>query len=139
MKHETECDLRPAGSKDYGLLLKLNFYRSFEVITGFLCPFNQRIRFKTQFHAIVLLVEKTFQTANKQGRAVQKLLCVKMSSGATYVVRHRGTRLRAIPLPLTKISRIDGLPFFLTCGALRAHREYIILPMGAHLILYNHG
>ena len=111
--------MRLAGSKEFGLLLKLILYTSFEVITGFLCPFNRRIRFKTQFHAIVSLVEKTFQTANKQGRAERKLLHVKMSSGATYVGRRR-TRPRAIPLALAKISGIDRLPFFLTHGALRA-------------------
>ena len=111
--------MRLAGSKEFGLLLKLILYTSFEVITGFLCPFNRRIRFKTQFHAIVSLVEKTFQTANKQGRAERKLLHVKMSSGPTYVDRRR-TRPRAIPLALTKISGIDRLPFFLTHGALRA-------------------
>ena len=87
MNHETQLDLRLAGSKEFGLLLKLILYTSFEVITGFLCPFNRRIRFKTQFHAIVSLVEKTFQTANKQGRAERKLLHVKMSSGATYAER----------------------------------------------------
>ena len=38
----------------------------------------------------------------------------------TYAVGRRRTRPRAIPLALTKISRIDGLPFFLTHGALRA-------------------
>ena len=119
MNYETQLDLRLAGSKEFGLLLKLILYTSFEVITGFLCPFNRRIRFKTQFHAIVSLVEKTFQTANKQGRAERKLLHVKMSSGATYAVRRRRTRPRAIPLALTKISRIDRLPFFLTHGALR--------------------
>ena len=118
MNHETQLDLRLAGSKEFGLLFKLILYTSFEVITGFLCPFNRRIRFKTQFHAIVSLVEKTFQTANKQGRAERKLLHVKMSSGATYAVRR--TRPRAILLALTKISRIDRLPFFLTHGALRA-------------------
>ena len=118
MNHETQLDLHLAGSKEFGLLLKLILYISFEVITGFLCPFNRRIRFKTQFHAIVSLVEKTFQTANKQGRAKRKLLHVKMSSGATYAI-HR-THPRAIPLALTKISRIDRLPFFLTHGALRA-------------------
>ena len=130
MNHETQLDLRLAGSKEFGLLLKLILYTSFEVITGFLCPFNRRIRFKTQFHAIVSLVEKAFQEANKQGRAERKLLHVKMSSGATYAVRRvrrtpyavrrRRTRPRAIPLALTKISRIDRLPFFLTHGALRA-------------------
>ena len=136
MNHETQLDLRLAGSKEFGLLLKLILYASFEVITGFLCPFNRRIRFKSQFHAIVSLVEKTFQTANKQGRAERKLLHVKKSSGATYAVRRmpyavrlsptpyavrlRRTRPRAIPLALTKISRIDRLPFFLTHGALRA-------------------
>ena len=120
MNHETQLDLRLAGFKEFGLLLKLILYTSFEVITGFLCPFNRRIRFKTQYHAIVSLVEKTFQTANKQGRAERKLLHVKMSSGATYAVRRRRTRPRAIPLALTKISRIDRLPFFLTYGALRA-------------------
>ena len=119
MNHETQLDLRLAGSKEFGLL-KLILYTSFEVITGFLCPFNRRIRFKTQFHAIVSLVEKTFQTANKQGRAERKLLHVKMSSGATYAVRRRRTRPQAIPLALTKISRIARLPFFLTHGALRA-------------------
>ena len=116
MNHETQLDLRLAGSKEFGLLLKLILYTSFEVITGFLCPFNGRIRFKTQFRAVVLLVEKTFQTANKQGRAERKLLHVKMSSGATYAVRRRRTRPQAIPLALTKISRIDRLPFFLTHG-----------------------
>ena len=123
MNHDPQLDLRLAGSKEFGLLLKLILYTSFEVITGFLCPFKGRIRFKSQFHAIVSLVEKTFQTANKQGRAERKLLHVKMSSGATYAVRvlRRRTRPRAIPLALTKISRIDRLPFFLTHGALRAH------------------
>ena len=87
LKHETQLHLRLAGSKEFGLLLKLILYTSFEVITGFLCPFNRRIQFRTQFHAIVSLVEKTFQTANKQGRAERKLLHVKMSSGATYAVR----------------------------------------------------
>ena len=87
MNHETQLDLRLAGSKEFSLLLKLILYTSFEVITGFLCPFNRRIRFKSQFHAIVSLVDKTFQTANEQGRAEQKLLHVKMSSGATYAVR----------------------------------------------------
>ena len=66
MNHETQLDLRVAGSKEFGLLLKVILYTSFEVITGFLCPFNRRIRFKTQFHAIVSLVEKTFQTAVKE-------------------------------------------------------------------------
>ena len=120
MNHEMQLHLRLAGSKEFGLLLKLILYTSFEVITGFLCPFNRRIRFKTQFHAIVSLVEKTFQTANKEGRVERKLLHAKMSSGATYAVRRRRTRPRAIPLALTKISRIDRLPFFLTHGALRA-------------------
>ena len=120
MKHETQLDLRLAGSKEFGLLLKLILYTSFEVITGFLCPFNRRIRLKTQCHAIVSLVEKTFQTANEQGRAERKLLHVKMSSGETYAVRCRCMRPRAIPLALTKISRIDRLPFFLTHGALCA-------------------
>ena len=67
------------------------------------------------------MVEKTFQSANKQGRAERKLLHVKTSSGATYAaVGRRRTRQRAIPLAVTKISRIDGLPFFLTHGALRS-------------------
>ena len=54
MNHETQLDLRLAGSKEFGLLLKLILYTSFEVITGFLHPFNRRIRCKTQFHAIVI-------------------------------------------------------------------------------------
>ena len=95
------------------------FYNSFEVIARFPRRFNQRNQFKTQFHAIVSLVEKTFQTANKQGRAERKLLHVKMSSGGTYAVGRRHTRARAIQLALTKISRIDGLPYFLTQDAPR--------------------
>ena len=87
MNHETQLDLHLARSKKFGLLLKLILYTSFEVINGFLCPLNRRVRFKTQFHAIVSLVEKTFQTANKQGCAERKLIHVKMSSGATYAVR----------------------------------------------------
>ena len=88
MNHETRLDLRLAGSKEFGLLLKLIFYNSFVVIIRFPRPFNQRNCFKTQFHAIVSLVEKTFQTANKKGRAERKLLRLKMSSGATpYAVR----------------------------------------------------
>ena len=83
MNHETQLDLRLAGSKEFGFLLKLIFYNSFEVITRFRRPFNQIDQFKTQFHAIVSLVEKTFQTANKQGRGERKLLHVKMSSVAT--------------------------------------------------------
>ena len=67
MSHETQLDLHLAGSKELGL--KIIFYNSFEVITRFSRPFNQRNRFKTQFHTIVSLVGKTFQTANKQGRA----------------------------------------------------------------------
>ena len=89
MNHETQRDLRLAGSKEFGFLLKLIFYNSFEVITGFPRLFNQRTRFKTQFHDIVSLVEKTFETANKQGSAKRKLLHVKMSSCATYVGRRR--------------------------------------------------
>ena len=117
--HETQLDLRLAGSKEFGLLLKLIFYNSFEVITGFPRLFNQRTRFKTQFHDIVSLVEKTLETANRQGRAERKLLHVKMSSRATCVGRRR-THPRAIPLALTKISCTDGLPNFLTHGAPRA-------------------
>ena len=120
MNHETQLDLRLNGSKEFGLLFKLIFYNSFEVITRFPRPFNQRNQFKTQFHAIVSLVEKTFRTANKQGRAERKLLHVKMSSGAAYAVGRRLTRPRAIPLAFTKIFRIDGLPYFLTQDALRA-------------------
>ena len=123
MNHETQLDLRLAGSKEFGLLLKLILYTSFEVITGFLCPFNRRIRLKTQFHAIVSLVEKTFQTANKQGRAERKLLHVKMSSGATYAVwtglknvcacsvicgRERG--LKRGPIQNLKDSRVNNTP-----------------------------
>ena len=119
MNHETELDLRLNGSKEFGLLFKLIFYNSFEVINRFPRPFNQRNQFKTQFHAIVSLVEKTFQTANKQGRAERKLLHVKMSSGATYAVGCRRMRPRAIPLACTKIFRIDGLPYFLTQDALQ--------------------
>ena len=118
MNHERQLDLRLARSKEFGLLLKLIFYNSFEVITRFPRPFNQRNRFKAQFHAIVSLVEKTFQTANKKGRAERKLLHVKMSSAATpYAVR---TRPRAIPLTFTKIFHTDGLPYFLTQDAPRA-------------------
>ena len=116
MNHETQPDLCLAGSKEFGLLLKLIFYTCFEVVTGFLCPFNRRIRFKTQFHAIVSLVEKTFQTANKQGRAERKLLHVKISSGATYAVRRRRTRPPAIPLDSTKFLASMGYHFSLPMG-----------------------
>ena len=87
MNHETQLDLRQAGSKNFGLLLKLIFHNSSEVNTGFPSPFNQRNRFKTKFHFIVSVVEKTFQTANKQGRAERKLPHVKMPSGVMYVGR----------------------------------------------------
>ena len=40
MNHETRLDLRQAESKKFGLLLKLIFYNSFEVITGFPCLFT---------------------------------------------------------------------------------------------------
>ena len=39
MNHETQLDLRLAGSKEFGLLLKLILYTSFEVIIGFLRSF----------------------------------------------------------------------------------------------------
>ena len=116
MNHETQLDLRLAGSKEFGLFLKLILYTSFEVITGFLCPFNRRIRFKAQFHAIVSLVEKTFQTAIKQAKSGATYAVRRMP----YAVRRRRTRPRDSPLALTKISPIDRLPFFLTHGALRA-------------------
>ena len=118
--HETQLDLLLAGSERSRLAVEIKFYSSFEVITGFPRLFNLRTRFKAQLHAIVSLVEKTFQTANKQGRAKRKSPHIKMSSGATFAVRRRRTRPRAIPLALTKISRIDGLPYFLTQDAPRA-------------------
>ena len=89
MNHETQLNLRLAGSTEFGLLLKLIFYNSFEVITRFPRPFKQINPFKTQFCAIVSLVKKTFQTADKQGRAEGKLLHIKMLSGATYAVGRR--------------------------------------------------
>ena len=98
MNHETQVDLRPAGPKKFGLLLKLIFYNSSEVITRFPRPFNQRNKFKTQFHAIVSLLRRLFfQTANKQGRAERKLLHVKMSSGATYAVGARARESFRLP------------------------------------------
>ena len=128
MNHETQLDLRLARSKEFGLLLKLIFHNSFEVITRFPRSFNQRNRFKTQFYAIVSLVEKTFQTANKKGRAERKLLHVKLSSGATmYAVC---TRPGATLLAMTKIFHIDGLPYFLTQDALWA-----AAPPGAPLLI----
>ena len=63
LNHETQLALRLAGSKEFGLLLKLIFYNSFAVITGFPRPFNQRTRFKTKFHAILSLCEKTSRTS----------------------------------------------------------------------------
>ena len=58
-----------------------------------------------------------------------------MSSWATYAVGRRSTRPRAILLALTKISRIDGLPFFPTHCTLRARtlrasaeRRYDLIP-----------
>ena len=105
--------------ESFCLIFKLREIEIAKNIPLFPCLFNQRTRFKTQFHDILSLVEKTLQTANKPGRAERKLLHVKMSSGATYSVS-RCTRPRAIPLALTKIFRIDGLPNFLTYGAPRA-------------------
>ena len=122
MNHETQLDLRLAGSKEFGSLLKLIVYNSFEVVTGFPCPFNQRNRFKTQFHAIVSLVEKTFQKANKQGRAERKLLHVKTSSGATYA----GPASYSACLDQNFSHR--WVTIFLTHGALRAR------PRGGPLI-----
>ena len=66
MNHETQLDLLLAGSERSRLAVEIKFYNSFEVITGFPRLFNLRTRFKAQFHAIKSLVEKTFQTANKQ-------------------------------------------------------------------------
>ena len=119
MNHETQLDLHLAGSKEFGLLLKLIFYTSFEVITGFPRPFNQRNRFRLNFTLLYRWLKRLFKQLTSKG-AEKKLLRVKMSSGATYAVGCRRTCPRAIPLALTKISRIDGLPFFLTHGALRA-------------------
>ena len=125
MNHETQLDLRLAGSKELlSLLLKLILYTSFEVITGFLCPFNRRIRFKIQFHAIVSPVR--LRGLCKQ--LTSKVALRKITSCKNVIwgdVRRRSTRPRGIPLALTKISRIDRLPFFLTHGALRPG------PMGA--------
>ena len=58
-----------------------------------------------------------------------------------YAVRRRRTRLRAIPLALTKISRIERLPFFPTHGALRTralwarveHRYELSVPVDFYL------
>ena len=49
MNHETQLDLRLTGSKEFDLLLKLILYTSFEVITGFLCPFNRRLGLRLNF------------------------------------------------------------------------------------------
>ena len=126
--HEPRNATRFAPGRIQRIRLAVKINLLYEVITRFSRPFNQTNRFKTQFHAIVTLVEKTFQTANKKGRAERKLLHVKMSSGATpYAVR---TRPRAILLALTKISRIDGLPYFLTQDAPRA-----AAPPGAPLLI----
>ena len=120
INHETQLDLSLNATREFGLLFKLIFHNSFEVITRFPHPFNQRSQFKTQFHAFVSLVEKTFQTANKQGRAEQKLLHAKMSSGVTYAVGQRRTHPRAILLAVIKIFHIDGLPYFLPQDAPKA-------------------
>ena len=111
MNHETQLDLHLAGSKEFGLLLKLIFYTSFEVVTGFPRPFNQRNRFRLNFTLLYRWLKRLFKQLTSKG-AEKKLLRVKMSSGATYAVGCRCTCPRAIPLALTKISRIDGLPIF---------------------------
>ena len=80
MNHETQLDWRLAGSKEFSLLLKLIFCNSFEVISGFQRPFNQRTRFKTQFH---IAVRRPFKQTTSKRRVERKLLHVKMSSGAT--------------------------------------------------------
>ena len=119
MNHKTQLDLRLAGSKQFGLLLKLDFHVLLTKEIGL----DSISRYR-----IVSLVEKTFQTANKQGCSERKLLHVKMSSGATYAaVGHTRTCPRAILLALTKISRIDGLPFFLTHGVLRTRGAPLIV------------
>ena len=88
---------------------------------------TEEFGFRINFTLSYRWLRRIFKQPNKQGRAERKLLHVKMSSGATYAVRRmpyavrrRRTRPRAIPLALTKISRIDRLPCFLTHGALRA-------------------
>ena len=77
-------------------------YTSFEVITGFLCPFNRRIRFfflRLNFTLSYRWLRRLFKqlTSDKQGRAERKLLHVKMSSGATYAVRRTPYAVRRTP------------------------------------------
>ena len=116
LNHETQLALRLADPNSC-LLLTSVFHNSFDVIIGFTRLFYQWTRFKTQFYAITSLYEGFSKCYSSAG---WKLPHVKVSSGATYAVGRRRTRPRAIPLAMTKISRIDGLPFFLTQDAPRA-------------------
>ena len=114
LNHETQLALRLADPNN-SLLLKLIFFNSFEVITGFTRLLNQRTWSKTQFLASTLGELSNIQLA--RARWVETTSCKNVIWGD---VGRRSTRPRAIPLPLTKIFHIDGLPFFLTHGALLA-------------------
>ena len=69
MNHETQLDLRLAGSKEFGLLLKLIFYTSFEVITGCPRPFiiNQRNRFRLNFTLSYRWLKRLFKQLTSKG------------------------------------------------------------------------
>ena len=67
MNHETQLDLRLAGSKEFGMLLKLIFYTSFEVITGFPRRFNQRNRFRLNFTLSYRWLKRLFKQLTSKG------------------------------------------------------------------------
>ena len=69
MNHETQLDLRLAGSKEFGLLLKLILYTSFEVITGFLCPFNLRLGLRLNFTLSYRWLRRLFKQLTSKVRA----------------------------------------------------------------------
>ena len=67
MNHEMQLKLRLAGSKEFGLLLKLIFYSSFEVITGFPRPFNQRNQFRLNFTLSYRWLKRLFKQLTRKG------------------------------------------------------------------------
>ena len=69
MNHETQLDLRLAGSKEFGLLLKLIFYTSFEVISGFPRSFNQRNRCRLNFTLSYRWLKRFFKHLTSKGAA----------------------------------------------------------------------
>ena len=67
MNQETQLHLRLAGSKEFALLLKLIFFTSFEVITGFPRPLHQRNRFRLNFTLSYRWLKRLFKQLVSKG------------------------------------------------------------------------